>query len=42
MTIVAANESPSRDDANDARDENDAKMNDARVAGENDLSAATR
>ena len=42
MTIVAANESPSRDDARDARDENDAKMNDARVAGANDLSAATR
>ena len=42
MTIVAAHESPSRDDARDARDENDAKMNDARVAGENDSSAATR
>ena len=41
MTIVAANESPSRDDARDARDARDAKMHDARVAGENDLSAAT-
>lgn len=42
MTIVAANESPSRDDANDARDAGDAKMNDANVADANDLSAATR
>ena len=41
MTIVAANESPSRDDANDACDARDAKMNDANVAGENDSSAAT-
>lgn len=42
MTIVAANESPSRDDACDARDARDAKMNDANVAGECDGSAATR
>ena len=41
MTIVAAHESPSRDDLNDARDAGDAKMNDARVAGENARSAAT-
>ena len=42
MTIVAANESPSRDEPNDARDAGDAKMHDARVAGANDSSAATR
>jgi len=42
MTIVAANESPSRDDARDARDMNDAKMHDACVAGENDGQTATR
>ena len=42
MTIVAANESPSRDSTRDAGDARDAKMNDARVAGENDSSAATR
>ena len=42
MTIVAANESPSRDEPNDARSKRDAKMNDANVAGENDGSAATR
>ena len=41
MTIVAANESPSRDSTRDAGDARDAKMNDARVAGANDSSAAT-